>query len=113
MNKSRIKYIEEVHKELKPIFDKNKIMFLPLKGKLRNGSYFDNRKGIADSLSRKSIKFDDGTISSKFEIKKENISFYLWVACVIINWLGRSSVAKTKKVLNELILSDPKKYYIK
>lgn len=102
--REKIKYIYPlVQKEF------NKVSNLPLLP--LQGSLFDLEK----SYNRYACTFNAINSSDKgFRVKRESVSPSLWIAILIVHDLGDVLSANDfRKVLNNIILSNPKKYYIK
>lgn len=99
--------IKLVYKELKPIFNKaSGIGILPLR--FRDYEYIKSQ----DRLD--SREFYDKSHTRQLRIKKDKVSPSLYLAVAIIKELGDHLYSdRIEKILNELIKSNPKKYFKK
>ena len=105
---TRREKIKEVYKEIKPIVNKNRrYVLVELVPVLLDG--------IMDSYNRKTITLEhypSNGIGKRFIVKKEQVSPSLWIALIIFKEMFPYPV-DSKKIFNNIILSNPKKYYIK
>lgn len=98
--------IKVIYKDLSPIFDKySSLSLLPLR--------YSDLKYIKDRsrLDRDTFYYSD---NSRMEVKKNRVSPSLFLAANIISEQGNVIYAdKVRKVLEDLIKLNPKKYYRK